>query len=71
MVELKEQEREVLESFVRRGKANTRNIKRAHLLLKRAEGWSISALAETYQVSQATVSNVRQRYRENGLDGVR
>lgn len=70
MLELKEDERAAIESFIRRGKANARNITRAHLLLKSAEGWSISQLAETYQVSQATVSNVRKRYREAGIEGV-
>ena len=70
MLDLKAQERETLENFIRRGKANARNVMRAHLLLKSSEGWSISQLAQTYQVSQATVSNVRKRYREGGLDGV-
>ena len=70
MLEVNEQDRAALESFIRRGKANARNLTRAHLLLKSAEGWSISTLAETYQVSQATVSNVRKRYRETGLEGV-
>lgn len=70
MVELNEQERAELESFIRRGKANARNITRAHLLLKSAEGWSISDLAEWYRVSEATVSNVRKRYREGGVEGV-
>ena len=70
MINLSEPERTALESFVRRGKGNARNITRAHLLLKSAEGWSLSDLADMYQVSQATVSNVRKRYREAGIEGV-
>jgi transposase len=70
MIDLKEDERSALESYIRRGKANARTITRAHLLLKSAEGWSISQLAEMYHVSQATVSNVRKRYREAGFEGV-
>jgi transposase len=38
--------------------------------LKSAEGWSIEQIATTFQVSAATVSNVRKRYREGGLERV-
>ncbi len=70
MINLTEEERTRVERFIRRGKANARNITRAHLLLKSAEGWSIERIAETYRVSEATVSNVRQRYREGGVERV-
>ena len=70
MITLSEAERAELEGFIRRGKANARNIKRAHSLLKSAEGWSIERIAEAFGVSEATVSNVRKRYREGGLSGV-
>jgi len=70
MIQLTDEERAALEKFIRRGKANARNITRAHVLLKRAEGWSIKRIAETYGVSQATVSNVRKRYCEGGLERV-
>ncbi len=70
MIPLSDDERVELEGFIRRGKANARNITRAHVLLKSAEGWSIERIAETFRVSQATVSNVRKRYRAGGLGGV-
>ena len=70
MITLSEAERAELEGFIRRGKANARNIRRAHSLLKSAEGWSIERIAEAFEVSAATVSNVRKRYREGGLSGV-
>ncbi len=70
MIELSEDERRKVESFIRRGKANARNITRAHILLKSAEGWSIERIASTYGVSEATVSNVRARYRIGGVEGV-
>lgn len=70
MLELSEAERSEVEAYIRRGKANARNIARAHLLLKSAEGWSIQRIAETYGVSQATVSNVRARYRAGGIERV-
>lgn len=40
------------------------------MLLKSGEGWSIRQLAQTFAVSEATVSNVRKRYREGGVAGV-
>ncbi len=70
MIELSEEERKKVERFIRRGKANARNITRAHVLLKSAEGWTIERIAETYGVSEATVSNVRARYREGGMERV-
>src|SRR5512147_1284909 len=70
MLTLRDEERAEVEGFIRRGKANARNITRAHLLLKSAEGWSIERLAETFEVSEATVSNVRKRYRAGGVSGV-
>jgi transposase len=70
MLELSEDERKTVEAFVRRGKANARNITRAQVLLKSAEGWSIERIADSYGVSEATVSNVRARYREGGVERV-
>ncbi len=70
MIELSEEERKTVERFIRRGKANARNITRAHVLLKSAEGWTIERIAETYGVSEATVSNVRARYRAGGVERV-
>jgi transposase len=69
-IELSEEERNELERYIRRGKANARNIKRAHILLKSGEGWSIERIAETFGSSVATVSNVRTRYHTAGVQGV-
>jgi hypothetical protein len=46
MITLTTDERTEDEGFIRRGKANARNITRAHMLLKSAEGWSIERLAD-------------------------
>jgi transposase len=70
MIELSEEDRSEVEGFMRRGKANARNLTRAHILLKDTEGWSITRLAETFEVSEATVSNIRKRFREGGVVGV-
>jgi transposase len=70
MIRLTDEERAQVEVFIRRGKANGRNVTRAHILLKSAEGWRIERLATTFEVSAATVSNVRKRYREGGVAGI-
>jgi transposase len=69
-INLTADERSELEHFLHRGKANTRTLTRARILLKSAEGWSLSAMAEAFNVSPATVSNVRQRYRRGGIERV-
>jgi transposase len=70
MLNLSSEERQAVEAFIRRGRANARSVTRAHILLKDAEGWSIPELAKTFGVSPTTVSNVRKRYREGGVAGV-
>ncbi len=70
MISLSEAERAAVEGLIRRGRANARNIPRAHLRLKSAEGWRIRRRSETFGVSPATVSNVRQRHRAGGVEGV-
>ena len=70
MIALNDEERQEVEGFIRRGKANARTLTRAHVLLKDAEGWTIARLSETFAVSPATVSNIRQRYREGGITAV-
>jgi transposase len=70
MFKISEEDRVEVESFLRRGKANARSIRRGQVLLKSGEGWRIKDIAETFGVSEATVSNVRKRYEEGGVAGV-
>jgi transposase len=70
MIQLSEEERQEVEGFIRRGKANARTLTRAHVLLKDGEGWTIARLSATFHVSPATVSNIRQRYRQGGINAV-
>src|ERR1700686_2410330 len=67
---LTSEERTTLETFVHRGKANARTLTRARILLKSAEGWSTAALAEAFDVYEATVTNVRGRFARGGLEAV-
>jgi len=69
-VTLTNEERTTLETFVHRGKANERNITRARILLKSAEGWSTTELAAALDVCEATVTNVRGRFAQGGLEAV-
>jgi transposase len=70
MISLSDEERAEVEGFLRRGTVKARVNTRARILLKSAEGWSLQQCVETFGVSQATVSNVRQRYRVEGIAGV-
>jgi len=70
MIVLTDEERQEVDGFIRRGKANARTLTRAHVLLKDAEGWTIARLSQTFHVSPATVSNIRRRYREGGIRAV-
>jgi transposase len=69
-VTLTSEEQTTLEVFVHRGKANTRTLTRARILLKSADGWSIAAISEALDVCQATVTNVRRRFAQGGLEAV-
>lgn len=70
VVILTDDERTTLETFVHRGKANARTLTRARILLKSAEGWSTSALVAAFDVCEATVTNVRKRFAQGGLEAV-
>src|SRR5215472_14706489 len=69
-ITLTEEERTTLETFVHRGKANARTITRARILLKSAEGWSTAELAIAFDVCEQTVTNVRGRFAQGGVEAV-
>ena len=69
-VTLTDDERTTLEIFLHRGKANARTLTRARLLLKSADGWSTSSLVAAFDVCEATVTNVRRRFIQGGLEAV-
>ena len=54
MIKLTDEARAEVEGVIRRGKANARNVTRAPIVLKDAEGGSKERLAETFGVSPAT-----------------
>lgn len=68
---LTQQEREQLETLVRRGKAHTRKLLYARILLKadvNGAAWTDERIAEALEVSTATVARERRRYCEEGLE---
>lgn len=70
IVTLTDDERATLEGCVHRGRANARTVTRARILLKSAEGWRTTELATAFDVCPATVTNVRQRFAQGGLEAV-
>ena len=67
---LSEDERSQLWTTVHRGRTNARTLKRAQVLLKAADGWTASEIAEAFDVSPSTVANVCHRFRDGGVDAV-
>ena len=67
-VDLTESEREQLLNLARRGKSSARKVKRALILCQANEGRNDQQIAEALLVGAATVSRVRQRFVEEGLE---
>ena len=68
IVSLKEGEREVLKSYLRKGKSSARSQTRARILLLADGGRDDDEIAGALNVSKSTVSRIRTRYSESGLD---
>jgi transposase len=67
---LSDDERAQLWTFLHRGKANARTLKRAQVLLKLADDWSDAEAADAFAVCLSTVAHVRRRWREGGVEAV-
>ena len=67
LVDLSAEERTTLEQLLRRGKAGTRKLTRARILLKADDGLSDEAIATALDVGTATVGRTRQRFVEESL----
>ena len=71
IVRLTEQEREQLDTLIRKGKSAAYKIKHANILLKAdADGaaWSDEAIAAAFSVHIRTVAGMRERFVEQGLE---
>jgi putative transposase len=67
-VKLKDEEREELNRYLRKGKSSARSLTRARILLLADEGRDDEEITEALKVSKSTVNRIRKRYCEGGLD---
>lgn len=72
-IKLNDEERSKLEKLISSGTGPARKITRAFILLKSdstptAPNWSYKQICQAFNVSQVTVSKVRQSYVERGLE---
>lgn len=66
-VRLKEEEREELSQYLRRGKSSARSLTRARILLLADEERPDEEIAEALKISKSTANRIRKRYCEGGL----
>jgi transposase len=66
-IRLTEKEVEYLSAFVKKGRKSARELTRAHVLLLVSGGRTETEIKDTLGISRATVSNIKRRYREEGL----
>jgi len=73
IVTLTDEERQMLQEMLSRGKAAARKLTHARILLKAdappsGPGWNDEAIADGLEVGRATVERVRKEFVEEGLD---
>jgi len=66
-IKLTEKEVEYLSDFVKKGRKSARELTRAHVLLLVNDGKTEMAIKDMLRISRATVSNIKKRYCEEGL----
>jgi len=66
-IQLTNEEVEYLRAFVKTGKKSAREIARAHILLLVNGGRTENEIKKILGTSRGTVSNIKKRYREEGL----
>ena len=69
-VRLAPEQREELQRLIRVGKSSARVTARARILLKSDDGWAAPQAAEALDAALSTVYRVKQRFAEEGLEGV-
>lgn len=67
---LKEEDREKLQNYLRKGKSSARSLTRARLLLLADAGRSDSEIIDALGVNKSSVARIRKRYCQEGLDSV-
>ena len=69
-LDISEADQAQLRDIIHHGSAKARIQTRARILLRTAEGWHIDQIADALDVSVATITNTRTRYRAGGLEQV-
>jgi transposase len=67
IVHLKDEDREELDQYLRRGKASARSLTRARILLLADEEYSTEEIIDVLKTSRTTVNRIRKRYCQEGL----
>ncbi len=70
LVNLSETDRASLQTFTHAGKTNARTFRRAHALLKAADGWTDAQICEAFGITRNTSIRARQLYLSGGLEAV-
>ena len=70
-VTLTDNDVEILEALLRKGKSAARRQTRARILLKAAAGWKDAAIMEALAISATMVGHTRQRCVEEGVEAAR
>ncbi len=66
-IKLTENEVKYLDTFVKKGRRRARELTRARVLLLVNQGRTEMEIKDILEISRATVSNIKKRYREEGL----
>jgi transposase len=66
-VRLNDEERNDLNTLLRKGHAKARTLTRARILLRSDEGKTDPAIADALKINPQTVRNIRKRFAEEGL----
>ena len=64
---LPEEDAKYLKAFIKKGRRSARELTRAHVLLSLNDGKTEMEVKDTLRISRATVSNIKRRYRKEGL----
>jgi transposase len=70
VIQLTPDEQHTLETYVRHGQRNAREINRARILLLSHEGRKVRDIAQVLGVSQATVSQIRKKFAQQAHDQI-
>jgi transposase len=69
-LKLSEQDEQTLKKYVSQGQKNAREINRARILLLAHDGLKVKDIAQTLDVSLATICNVRHSYNRQEHDNI-